>query len=85
MLFRSGAVAALLAGIVALNVAVPQLQMKRGRLQSEIVKIRAENTAIQAELSAAAAVGRVQAIARGRLGLVRPEQTTYLKLGRRGR
>lgn len=75
-------VAALLAGIVALNVAALQLRMQRGRLQSEIVQIRAENAAIEAELSAAAAVGRVEAAARGRLGLVEPVETTYLRLER---
>lgn len=75
-------VAALLAGIVALNVAALQQRMQRGRLQSEIVQIRAENAAIEAELSAAAAVGRVEAAARGRLGLVEPVETTYLRLER---
>jgi cell division protein FtsB len=78
-------VAGLLAGIVALNVAVLQLRMERGRLQSEIVQIRAENAGIEAELSTAAAVGRVEAAARGRLGLVEPVQTTYLGLERRRR
>jgi len=77
--------AALLAGIVALNVAVLQLRMQRGRLQSEIVQVRSENSGIEAELSTAAAVGRIETAARGRLGLVDSSQSSYVKLGRRGR
>ncbi len=73
-------VAALLAGIVGLNVAVLQLRMEGGRLQSEIVRIRAENDSMQAELSTAAAGGRVETIARGRLGLVEATETSYLKV-----
>jgi cell division protein FtsB len=77
------AVAALLAGIVALNVAALELRLERGRLQSQIVEIRTENAAIETELSRAAAVGRVEAAARGRLGLVEASETTYLRLERR--
>jgi hypothetical protein len=77
------AVGALLAGIVALNVAALELRLERGRLQSQIVEIRAENAAIETELSRAATVGRVEAAARGRLGLVEASETTYLKLERR--
>jgi cell division protein FtsL len=73
-------VAALLAGIVALNVAVLQLRMERGRLQSQIVEIRAENTRLEADISAEAARGRVEAAAGGRLGLVQPSRPTYLRL-----
>lgn len=73
-------VAALLAGIVGLNVALLQLRMEGGRLQSEIVRIRAENDSMQAELSTASAGGRVETIARGRLGLVEATETSYLKV-----
>jgi hypothetical protein len=76
--------AGLLAGIVAINVTLLQLRMERGRLQSEIVQLRAENTEHEAELSGAAAVGRIEAAAR-RLGLAAPTETTYLQLGRSGR
>jgi hypothetical protein len=78
------AVAGLLAGIVALNVAALELRMERGRLQSEIVTIRSENAGLEAELSSAAAVGRIEAAAR-RLGLVTPAETSYLELERPGR
>ena len=77
-------VAGLLAGIVALNVAALELRMEHGRVQSEIVEIRAENIELESELSAASAVSRVEAAA-GRLGLVQPVETTYLKLERRRR
>jgi hypothetical protein len=73
--------AGLLAGIVAVNVALLQLRMERGRLQSEVVEIRAENAALEAAISNAAAVGRVEAAAR-RLGLVAAAETTYLELDR---
>jgi cell division protein FtsL len=74
------AVAALLAGIVALQVAVLQLRMERGRLQSEIVEIEAQNAKLESEISSAASVARVEGAARGPLGLVPPSQTTYLEL-----
>lgn len=74
------AVAALLAGIVALQVTVLQLRMERGRLQSEIVEIEAQNAKIESEISSAASVARVEGAARGPLGLVPPSQTTYLEL-----
>ncbi len=75
-----GVMAALLAGIVGLNVAVLQLRMQGGHLQSEIVRIRAENDSMQAELSTASAGGRVETIARGRLGLVEATEPSYLKV-----
>jgi cell division protein FtsB len=73
-------VAALLAGIVALNVAVLQLRIDRGRISSEIAEIRAENAGLHAELSKAKAGGRVESLARSGLGLVDATNTTYLKL-----
>lgn len=73
-------IAALLAGIVALQVAVLQLRMERGRLQSELVEIEAQNAKLESEISSAASVARVEGAARGRLGLVPPSQTTYLEL-----
>ena len=75
-----GIVGALLAGIVALNVAVLQLRVQRGQIGTQIAKIRAENEGLRAELSTAAAVGRVEALARRQLGLVDAGERTYLKL-----
>ncbi len=65
---------------MALNVAVLQLRMERGRIQADIVNLRAENTQIEADISAAAARGRVEAAAGDGLGLVKPPRPTYLKL-----
>jgi cell division protein FtsL len=72
-------IAALLAGIVALNVVVLQLRIERGRLQSDIVTIRRQNDEIASEISGAASVGRIEGAAR-RMGLVEPVRTTYLEL-----
>jgi cell division protein FtsB len=73
-------VAALLAGIVALNVAALEARMERGKLQAEIVRIQADSAAIEAELSRAASAGRIEPAARGRLGLAEPTRTEYVKL-----
>jgi cell division protein FtsL len=70
----------LLTGIVALNVAVLQLRIERGRIDSDITKIRAENDGLRAELSTAKASGRVEALARSRLGLVERTDVEYLRL-----
>ena len=75
----------LLTGIVALNVAVLQLRIERGRISSEITKIRAENDGLRAELSTAKAAGRIESLARGRLGLVERTDVEYLRLPPPGR
>ena len=75
-----GIVGGLLTGIVALNVAVLQLRIERGRIGSEITKIRAENDGLRAELSTAKASGRVESLARARLGLVERADVVYLRL-----
>jgi cell division protein FtsL len=75
-------VGGLLAGIVALNVAALELRMERGRLQSEIIEIRAENAELESQISAASALSRIEAAARA-LGLVEPVSTTYVQLERR--
>lgn len=75
----------LLTGIVALNVAVLQLRIERGRIGSEIAKIRAENDGLRAELSTARAPGRIETLARGRLGLAERGDVVYLKLPTPGR
>jgi cell division protein FtsL len=80
-------VAALLAGIVALNVAVLRLNMDVERLDGQRSELMTGNDTLASELSAAAAAGRIERLARGHLGLVAPTQTTYLELrsGRRAR
>jgi cell division protein FtsL len=75
-------VAALLAGIVALNVAVLRLNVEAERLDAERAKLSEQHDVLVSELSRAAAAGRISAIAVGRLGLERPVETTYVRLGR---
>jgi cell division protein FtsL len=77
-------VAALLAGVVATNVAVLRLNMTLDRLGRERADLRAQNAALASQLSSAAAAPRIQTLAAKRLGLVQatPDQTTYVKLPR---
>ena len=76
----------LLAGIVALNVAVLRLNVKLDKLNTERDKLRAGNAALAVELSSAASSPRIQALAQQR-GLVPadPTTTTYVDLSRRPR
>src|SRR5919202_3357134 len=71
-----GVLAVLLAGVVALNVAVLRLNMTLDRLGRERAQLRADTAALQSQLSSAAAPGPVEAIAIKRPGYVpaRPEQ-----------
>jgi hypothetical protein len=78
-------VAALLAGIVALNVAVLRLNVAVQRLDGEREQLVAKHDALETRLSTAAAGGRIESAAVGRLGLVAPESTTYLTLKPRRR
>lgn len=77
--------AALLAGVVALNVAVLRLNVQLDELGRERANLQAENAALASQLSSAAAAPRIQALARSRLGLVPAEAdaTTYVELSRR--
>jgi cell division protein FtsL len=78
------ALTVLLAGVVALNVAVLQLNVGLDRLARERAQLRAANATLAAQLSSAAATPQVEALAGKRLGLVpaAPEQTTYVELER---
>lgn len=75
-------VAALLAGIVALNVAVLRLSVQVEQLDGQRDKLASKRNALQTEISTAAAGGRIETAAVERLGLVAPESTTYLELKR---
>jgi cell division protein FtsL len=79
-----GIVAVLLAGVVALNVAVLRLNMELDRLGRERADLKARNAALAVELSGAASAPRIQGLAAKRLGLVEatPDQTSYLTLPR---
>jgi cell division septal protein FtsQ len=74
-------IAILLAGVVALNVAVLRLNVQLDKMNVERARLRAEKQAVASQLSLAAASPRIQGLAR-RLGLVPadPTQTTYVRL-----
>jgi len=82
--FWIGFVAALLAGVVAMNVAVLRLNMKLDRLGRERANLQAQNAALSSQLSSAAATGRIQQLAMRRLGFVpaSPEQTRFVHVDR---
>ena len=74
--------AALLAGVVAVNVAVLQLTMRLGKTSQRRVDLQADVARLQSELSSAASSYRLQQEAHGSLGLVQADSTTtrYIEL-----
>jgi cell division protein FtsL len=74
-----GVVAALLAGVVALNVAVLRLNVRLDETQQERNQLRADNAQLNTEIAAKAASGRILGLASGRLGL-QPATPEYLDL-----
>jgi cell division protein FtsL len=81
-----GIVAVLLSGVVALNVAVLQLNVKLEDLGTERTRLRAENADLASEIASKAQAGRIHTLARGQLGLEVADagRTTYLDLGSDG-
>ena len=77
----------LLAGVVALNVAVLRLNVQLDQLNTQRAHLRAEKQALASQLSMAAASPRIQLQAQKQFGLVLadPAQTTYVRLGPRAR
>ena len=73
----------LLAGVVAMNVAVLRLNMGLDRLGRERASLIQQNDALAAQLSSAAAAPKIQAIAQAKLGYVPAPstQTSYVELG----
>lgn len=65
--------AGLLAGIVAVNVAVLQLNVRLDELGRERVQLRADTNRLSSQLSSASANARIESQARRRLGLVRAD------------
>jgi cell division protein FtsL len=80
--FWIGALAVLLAGVVAMNVAVLRLNMTLDRLGRQRADLQASTAALQSQLSSAAAIGRIQALAMKRLGYVPATQTRYVHVDR---
>jgi cell division protein FtsL len=74
----------LLAGVVFVNVAVLQLNLRLDSANSERTKLHAENAALSSQLSSELASGQIQSRASKELGLVYadPSQYGYVNLGR---
>jgi cell division protein FtsL len=75
-------VGALLAGVVAVNVAVLQLNVELDRLGTERAQAKADNARLRARLSSASSSFRVSSEARAKLGLQQadPLLTEYVRL-----
>ena len=78
-------VGVLLAGIVAVNVLVLQLNMQFDGLNRERAQLKADNALLRSRLSSASANVRIEEAATARLGLqaADPLTTTYVRLGSR--
>jgi cell division protein FtsL len=76
--------AALLAGVVFVNLAVLRLNLELDGVTKTRAKLRAENAELQSELSSALASPRIQALARKQDHLVPADPSTigYVNLGR---
>ena len=75
------AIAILLAGIVAINVAVLRLNVRLDELSRERARLRADIAALQSRTASAASSYRIQAAAGRRgLALVDSEHTTYVDI-----
>ena len=74
--------AVLLAGVVAINVAVLRLNLQLDGTGRERTELKNDIAGLRAEISSAAAASRIERLARGELGLhkVEPEDTTYIQL-----
>ena len=74
----------LLAGVVALNVAVLRLNLQSDQLSDERARLRAESAELSSKLAVRAASARTSSLARNRLGLQQadPASTTYLDVSR---
>ena len=83
-IFWISAFAVLLAGVVALNVAVLRVNMNVNDLSTQQADLQAQNQALASQLSSAGSSIRIEQAAR-RLGLVPAPatDTSYVDLGRR--
>ena len=75
-------VAALLAGVVAINVLVLRLNVRLDDLRHDRAELKAEIASTRAQLSSASANARIETEAASKLGLVEadPNATTYVRL-----
>jgi cell division protein FtsL len=76
--------AILLAGVVAVNVAVLRLNLQLDDSGREQTELKTDIARLRSEISSAAATTRIERLAEGELGLVEvePEDTTYIQLGK---
>jgi cell division protein FtsL len=76
--------AGLLAGVVAVNVAVLRLNLQLDEAGRERTELKTDIAQLRSEISSAAATTRIERLAQGELGLieVEPEDTTYIQLGK---
>ena len=74
--------AVLLAGVVAVNVAVLQLNVRLDELGRERIELQGETKRLSSQLSSASANARIESQARSRLGLERadPALTFHVQL-----
>ena len=74
--------AVLLAGVVAVNVAVLQLNVRLDELGRERIELQGETRRLSSQLSSASANARIESQAKTKLGLVRadPELTYHVQL-----
>jgi hypothetical protein len=76
-------VGALLAGLVAVNVAVLQLNVRLDRLARERATLRDQNAALESQSSTSKVLPLIQARARDQLGLVPASAMTYVDLSKK--
>jgi cell division protein FtsL len=83
-IFWISAFAVLLAGVVAINVAVLRVNMRLNDLNQEQLQLQAQNQSLASNVSSAASSLRIEQIAQ-RLGLVPAPaaDTSYLNLGQK--
>ena len=76
--------AVLLAGVVAVNVAVLQLNVRLDELGRERIQLQAETKRLSSQLSSASTNARIESQAKARLGLVPadPELTFQIQMAR---
>jgi len=76
--------AVLLAGVVAVNVAVLRLNLELDGTGRERAELKAEIARLRSELSSASATARIERLARNELGLVPADQDgiVYVELER---
>lgn len=74
--------AILLAGVVAINVAVLRLNLQLDEAGRERTELKTDIARLRSDISSAAATTRIERLAEGELGLVEvePEDTTYIQL-----